>query len=217
MSTSRALYYGPVILMVLLCFFFALNCGGTPEQTSTDAQADDTMEVPPPTAQPEPAPDTGDEVSSQGGTVPESEVGDTDEPEADGAPVEEENIASKKPVDAESKAETESTDYESESNALFSQLSRYKYERLEPTEEMIEKAVVGFYKIEGAEFLVDKSSAYKSERVEIYDLWYKLPEDTDYSTAMEKYAAGLDGGFTKQEMETDNGYATYFVTQSEEQ
>jgi hypothetical protein len=213
MSMMRIPLMGWIIALIVVCAFLTLNCGAPADKAPADDREDPATykSALPPS---EVAPETTGEVSSQGGTIPDDEADATGEPvmgdtEEDGSP------ATDEPVEVEKETGTVSEEDGGYTEAQLSQLSRFQYEKFLPTEEMIEEAIEGFYRIEGAEYLADKSSANKSEKAEIYDVWFSMPEGSDYKKIVATYAAELEEGYTTQGMETENGYATCFVTQKE--
>lgn len=209
MFISKPLFIGAVIVLCVIGSALVLNCSGTRTKALVDNQAGGVAER---LGTPNATRDAAGGVASQGGTLTEAQLAESDESAADDAPNGGDEATPGQSAETDKGGEKSKID-EGKLETFVSQLSRYKYEKFEPTEEMIANAIVGFYRMDGAKYISGESSGLKSEQAEIYDLWFKMPEGTDYKKTVDTYAAKLETGYAKQQMDTDKGAATYFVTQ----
>lgn len=162
----------------------------TQESATDDTQDEDNAEV---SSQ---GGSTGDDGTSEQGSEDESAKDTEPNPDSDSAG----NLFEKSPPS---------------SGALYQQLSRHKYSEFEPTEDMLDKTLAGFYKLENSVYLPDRSTGFRSEKAEIIEAWFQMPADSDYREIVKAYSGNLEEGFAQQEINTENGTTAYFVTHDE--
>ncbi len=90
------------------------------------------------------------------------------------------------------------------------QFSRSSYEVFHPTLDDAVREIQGFFLIDGAELIPERSIGSRGERFESYDLAFRLPEGTNYSEVVKAYAARLDPGYYRKDRKSDTGSSTYF-------
>ena len=207
MLMSKPLLIGAIILVCILSVTLVLNCSGSRTRRSSDDQpiggrggigGPDSIR--------------DGEVAPQGGALTEVGYGEPGAPGVTNLPGGSYESAPGQ-SDVPGKASGKNKDLQENSDTFFSKLSRNRFEKFEPTEEMITKTIVGFYRIDGAVYIPEESSGSKSEQVEMYDLWFKMPEGADYKEIVEAYASQLESVISSQQMKTDKGAAAYFVSQ----
>ena len=205
MYISKPLLFGAVVTVCFISSALLFSCGGTHSKSLVD---NETSGGPQRVGAANLTGDATGKVASQGGTLTGGQFGEPSESMANG----EADTSKEKANQANGGSDPPKT-IDGNSDTFFSQLGRYKYEKFEPNEDMIAKAIVGFYRIEGAIYVPSESSGLKSEQAEIYDLWFKMPEGQDYKKIVDTYASKLESGYSKQQMETDKGLTTYFIIQ----
>ncbi len=208
MLHRKPFFLGGIVALVILVSFIAISCGSTAKPLTTNTTGSQNIRP----SNIRPAESSGEiitEVSTQGGN---SEGVGSEPP---GVPVTETPESTEEVSGESSDSQNPSDPVAGKSSALYQQLSRHQYKEFDLTEDMLDDLIIGFYKLPDAGFIPEKSSAYRSNKAEVIEAWFNMPEASDYQAIVDQYKSKLDANYAMQEVPTEHGTTAYFVTHDE--